>query len=78
VLVAEEVVDDLETLLTFGIISARNILTRLELALGVVAKEGQDRYDRRRSDVEGELVPEDGELLDELGQALCDVRAIVV
>jgi hypothetical protein len=77
-LVAEEVVDDLEPLLALRIIYARYILARLELALRVVAKEGKDRDNGRGRDVERELILEHRELLHEFRKALREVCAVVM
>lgn len=77
-LVAEEVVYDLEPLLALGIVRAADVLAALELALAVVAQECEHGDDAGWADVECELILEDRELLDKLGQALQEIRAVVV
>lgn len=67
---AEQVVYDLEALLPFREIYCGDIHNTLELALGVVPQEGQDRDDCRGCDVENKLVLENGKLLDEFWEAL--------
>ena len=42
----------------------------LELTLGVIAQEGEHGDDTRGRDIESQFVFEDGELLDEFGEAL--------
>ena len=74
----EQMVHGLEPLLAFGVVCTADVHASLELALGVVAEEGEDLQDGRRGTVEGELVAEDGELLDVLRQALRQVRAVRV
>lgn len=55
---AEQVVYDLETLLSFREIDCGDINNALELALGVVSQEGQNRNDCRGCDVKDKLVLE--------------------
>ena len=69
-LVAQEVVDHLEPLLSFRIVRAADILAALELALRMVPEEGKNGNDARWADVEREFVLINGELLDEARQAL--------
>lgn len=70
VLHAEEMVDDLEALVTLREIYSADVHARLVLALGVVAEEGEDRDGAGRGYVERELVFEDGELLHVFGKTL--------
>jgi hypothetical protein len=77
-LVAQQMIHNLEPLLPLRIIGATNILAALELALGMVAKESEDGNNARRTNVERELILEYRELLDELGEALEKVRAVVM
>ena len=72
---AQQVVHDLETLLALREVDSGDVHDTLELALRVVSEEDQDGPDSGRRDVKRELVLEHGELLDELGQALDEVRA---
>lgn len=75
---AQQMVHDLEPFLALGVVYAADIHEGFELALAVVPEEREDGHDRGRGDVEGQLVLEDGELLDEFGQALREVRPVVV
>lgn len=75
---AEHVVDNLEALVALGEVDGRNVHDTLELALRVITEEGENRDDRGGPDVERKFVLEDGELLDELGQALEEVRPKLV
>jgi hypothetical protein len=72
------VIHDLEPLLSLGEINAANIHDLLELALRMVAQEGQDRDDRRRRDVQSQFVLENRELLDEFGQTLGKIGTVCV
>ena len=60
-------VDDLEPLVFLGKIHSADIHARFELALRVVAEEGQDRNHASRGNVERQFILEDRELLDESG-----------
>lgn len=73
---AQEIVHDLESLVPGREIDGSYIHYGLELTLGVVAKEGQERNDAGRCSVQGELVLEYAVLLDEFGEALNQVGAI--
>lgn len=66
-------IDDLEALVAGGVVSAGDVDETLELALAVVAQEGQGLDDGGWRDVERELVLPYGELLYEFGQALHEV-----
>ena len=70
VLHAEEVVDDLEALVTLREIYSADIHACLVLALGMVAEEGEDGDGAGRRYVERELIFEDGELLHVFGKTL--------
>lgn len=80
VLDREEVVDDFEALRTGGVVGTADVHACAELGLGVVAKEGQCGDDGVWCNVECELVLDDAELLDELGETWrCDkVRRWIV
>lgn len=56
---AEQVVYNLEALLSFREIHCSNINDALELALGVVSQEGQNRNYRRGCNVKDKLILED-------------------
>ena len=76
VLHAKEVVHNLEALVPLREVDGGDVHDALELALRVVPEEGENLDDGGRRDVDGELVLEDGELLDVFREALSDVRAI--
>ena len=78
VLEAQQIIHDFKPLVFLGIVDRRDIDDALELALGVVAEEGEDGDDARGADVQGELVLEDGELLHEAREGLHYVGAVVV
>lgn len=75
VLNGEEVVYDLEPLAAGRVVSAGDVHAGAELRLGVVSEEGQGGDDGVRGDVEGELVFDYAELLDEFGEACSISRA---
>lgn len=77
-LVAQQVIHDLEPVLALRVVDAADILAAFELALGVVAEEGKDGDDAGRANVQGEFILENGELLDVFREALDEIRAIVV
>ena len=52
----EQMVHGLEPLLAFGVVCTADIHAGLELALGVVAEEGEDGWDGGGCDVERQLV----------------------
>lgn len=78
ILDTQQMIHHLETFLPLGEIDPADVHERLELALRVVAQEGEGGEDTGGGDVERELVFEDGELLDEFGQALGEVGTVVV
>lgn len=65
---AKKVVDDLEALATGGVVGAGDVHQCTALRLGVVTQEGEGGDDGGWVDVERELVLDDGELLDVLGE----------
>lgn len=71
-------VDNLEPLVPLWKVYATDIHARFELALRMVAEEGQDRDHANGRNVERQFILEDRELLDVLGQALYEVRPIRV
>ena len=73
---AEQMVHHLEPFLALGVVYSADIHDALELALGVIAKEGEDRDDTRRRDVDGQFILEHGELLNKFGETLNEVGAI--
>jgi hypothetical protein len=66
-------IHDLKALLALGKVNTAYIHDALELALRVVAQEGESLYHARRRGVQCKFVFEDGELLDEFWQALGEV-----
>lgn len=76
--VAQQMVHHFETLLALREVDTAHVLAAFELALRVVAKEGEDGDDAGRADVKRELVLEYGELLDVFGKALEQVGAVIV
>lgn len=69
VLDTEQVVDDLKSLTPERVVCTGDVHHGPKLSLRVVSQKSQRRDDGRWVDVEGELVLDDGELLDVLGQA---------
>jgi len=67
---AQQMIDHLETLLSFRVIHATNIYDALELALRVVSKKGEDWNHSRGRDVQSQFVFQDRELLDKFWEAL--------
>ena len=63
-------IDHFKPLVSLGEINTADVHHGLELALGMVPQECQDRDNTRRGDVERQLVLQHGELLDEFRQAL--------
>lgn len=73
---AQQMIHHLEPILSLGIIHAAHVHEELELTLTVVPQESQDGDDTRGGNVQGQLVFEDGELLDVFWETLSQVRAI--
>lgn len=74
----EQVVDDLETLITGGEVDTSNVGNLGELSSSVVLQEAHEGKDTRGSSVNGKLILPDSELLDVFGQARHDVLSIGV
>lgn len=75
---AEQVVYDLETLLSLGEIYGSDINNTLELTLRMVSQKGENRHYCRGCDVEDEFILEDRKLLNELWKTLGQIRAVGV
>lgn len=78
VLEAKQVIYNLESLVLFRKVHRSDVNDALKLALRVIAKEGENGDDTRRTDVQRKLVLQDGELLNEAREGLHDIGAIVV
>jgi len=74
----QKMVHDLEALLALWKIDGSDLHQVFELALRVVAQEGQERNDGGGRGIEGELVLDYRKLLDEFREALGEVGAICV
>jgi hypothetical protein len=75
---AQQMIRDLEPLIPSRIVRAADVHAGLELALRMVAQEGEHGDDASGGDVQRKLVAQDGELLDEFGEALEEVGAVGV
>ena len=75
---AKQVIHDLETLLPLGKVNTADVHAGLELALRVVAEEGENGNNGGGRDVQRQLILEDRELLDILGKALGEVGTVGV
>ena len=71
-------VDDLEPLVPLREVHSADVHTCFKLTLRMVAEEGQDGDHASRWNVERQFILEDRELLDVLGQALYEIRAVRV
>jgi len=71
-------VNDLEAFLAFRVVYTTDIHDTLELTLAVVAEKSEDGDDSSGGDVEGELVIEDGELVDKFWETLGEVGGVCV
>ena len=71
-------VNNFETLLLVREVDAADVHKLLELTLPMVTEEREDREDSRRRNVKGELVFQNGELLNEFRKTLDQIRAIFV
>lgn len=78
VLHAEQVVDNLEPLVSLREVHAADVHAGLVLALRVITEEGEHGDNGGRGNVEGKLVLEHRELLDVLREALDEVGAVGV
>lgn len=67
---AQQMVHHLKPLLPLRKINPADVHDALELALRVITQEGEHRHDAGGGNVERQFVFEDGELLDEFGEAL--------
>ena len=74
----QELVRDLEPLRARWIVDRSDVDDRPEAGLRMVAEEGQDGDHASRWNVERQFILEDRELLDVLGQALYEIRAVRV
>ena len=74
----QQMIHHLEPLLTFGEVNTADVHDSFKLALTMVTEESKDGYDSGGRDVKREFVFEDGELLDEFGETLGEVRPVVV
>lgn len=74
----QQIIHDLKPLIPLRKVDSRDVHDALELALRVVAQEGEDLNDARRRGVQHELVLQNGELLDVLREALEEVCAVRV
>lgn len=73
ILIAQQVIHNLEPLVLLREVDSRDIHNGLELALRMVAQEREDGYDARWADVQGEFVFADRELLNKFRQCLHEV-----
>ena len=73
---AEQMIHHFEPFVPLGIINATDVNDSFELALGVIAEEGQDLHDGRGCNVNCEFILDHGKLLNVFRKALEEVRAI--
>ena len=78
VLDTQQMVDDFEAFLAFGVVCTTDIHDTLELALAVVTEKSENGDDSGGGDVESELVVEDGELMNEFWETLGEVGGVGV
>lgn len=78
VLDTQQMVDNFEAFLTFGVVCTTDIHDTLELALAVVTEKSENGDDSGGGDVESELVVEDGELMNEFWETLGEVGGVGV
>lgn len=75
---AQQMVHHFKPLIPLREVNGGDIHHALELALRVITQEGEDGKNSRGSGIERQFVLEHGELLDELGQTLNEVRSEVM
>ena len=78
VLDTQQMVDDFEAFLAFGVVCTTDIHDTLELALAVVTEKSENGDDSGGGDVESELVVEDGKLMNEFWETLGEVGGVGV
>lgn len=78
VLDTQQMVDNFEAFLAFGVVCTTDIHDTLELALAVVTEKSENGDDSGGGDVESELVVEDGKLMNEFWETLGEVGGVGV